>query len=70
MKPIKIDRRLTGSSFIDEPLQQVCVFELRNVTSVHLCQSSTTATVCIHISDFTVGTINYNYTQYTWNGNG
>lgn len=25
MKPIKIDRRLTGSSFIDEPLQQVCV---------------------------------------------
>lgn len=24
MKPIKIDRRLTGSSFIDEPLQQVC----------------------------------------------
>lgn len=26
MKPIKIDRRLTGSSFIDEPLQQVCVY--------------------------------------------
>lgn len=25
-KPIKIDRRLTGSSFIDEPLQQVCFF--------------------------------------------
>lgn len=26
LKPIKIDRRLTGSSFIDEPLQQVCLF--------------------------------------------
>lgn len=25
IKPIKIDRRLTGSSFIDEPLQQVCL---------------------------------------------
>lgn len=26
IKPIKIDRRLTGSSFIDEPLQQVCLY--------------------------------------------
>uniref|UniRef100_A0A671TIR3 Sorting nexin 13 n=1 Tax=Sparus aurata TaxID=8175 RepID=A0A671TIR3_SPAAU len=30
MKPIKIDRRLTGSSFIDEPLQQVIQFALRD----------------------------------------
>ncbi|XP_047461595.1 sorting nexin-13 isoform X1 [Mugil cephalus] len=29
-KPIKIDRRLTGSSFIDEPLQQVIQFALRD----------------------------------------
>lgn len=26
IKPVKIDRRLTGSSFIDEPLQQVSYF--------------------------------------------
>ncbi|XP_014873549.1 sorting nexin-13 isoform X4 [Poecilia latipinna] len=30
VKPIKIDRRLTGSSFIDEPLQQVIQFALRD----------------------------------------
>ncbi|KAM3596632.1 uncharacterized protein V6R79_018292 [Siganus canaliculatus] len=30
IKPIKIDRRLTGSSFIDEPLQQVIQFALRD----------------------------------------
>uniref|UniRef100_A0A3Q3NCZ5 Sorting nexin 13 n=1 Tax=Labrus bergylta TaxID=56723 RepID=A0A3Q3NCZ5_9LABR len=30
LKPIKIDRRLTGSSFIDEPLQQVIQFALRD----------------------------------------
>ncbi|XP_017282310.1 sorting nexin-13 isoform X3 [Kryptolebias marmoratus] len=30
MKPIKIDRRLTGSSIIDEPLQQVIQFALRD----------------------------------------
>nr|XP_019963108.1 PREDICTED: sorting nexin-13 [Paralichthys olivaceus] len=30
MKPIRIDRRLTGSSFIDEPLQQVIQFALRD----------------------------------------
>ncbi|XP_075961534.1 sorting nexin-13 isoform X1 [Anarhichas minor] len=30
MKAIKIDRRLTGSSFIDEPLQQVIQFALRD----------------------------------------
>ncbi|XP_062342813.1 sorting nexin-13 isoform X2 [Osmerus eperlanus] len=29
-KPIKIDRRLTGSNFIDEPLQQVIQFALRD----------------------------------------
>uniref|UniRef100_A0A8C1PJT7 Sorting nexin 13 n=1 Tax=Cyprinus carpio TaxID=7962 RepID=A0A8C1PJT7_CYPCA len=29
-KPIKIDRRLTGSSIIDEPLQQVIQFALRD----------------------------------------
>ncbi|XP_053302542.1 sorting nexin-13 isoform X1 [Pleuronectes platessa] len=29
-KPIRIDRRLTGSSFIDEPLQQVIQFALRD----------------------------------------
>ncbi|XP_055075164.2 sorting nexin-13 isoform X3 [Misgurnus anguillicaudatus] len=29
-KPIKIDRRLTGSSLIDEPLQQVIQFALRD----------------------------------------
>lgn len=27
-KPIKIDRRLTGSNFIDEPLQQVVMWKL------------------------------------------
>ncbi|XP_051245798.1 sorting nexin-13 isoform X1 [Dicentrarchus labrax] len=30
LKSIKIDRRLTGSSFIDEPLQQVIQFALRD----------------------------------------
>lgn len=30
LKPIKIDRRLTGSNFIDEPLQQVIQFALRD----------------------------------------
>ncbi|XP_030202846.1 sorting nexin-13 isoform X5 [Gadus morhua] len=30
LKPIKIDRRLTGSSFIDEPLQQVIQYALRD----------------------------------------
>ncbi|KAJ8415872.1 hypothetical protein AAFF_G00404290 [Aldrovandia affinis] len=30
VKPIKIDRRVTGSSFIDEPLQQVIQFALRD----------------------------------------
>uniref|UniRef100_A0AAQ5XS93 Sorting nexin 13 n=1 Tax=Amphiprion ocellaris TaxID=80972 RepID=A0AAQ5XS93_AMPOC len=30
IRPIKIDRRLTGSSFIDEPLQQVIQFALRD----------------------------------------
>ncbi|XP_076865996.1 sorting nexin-13 isoform X2 [Brachyhypopomus gauderio] len=30
MRPIKIDRRLTGSSFIDEPLQQVIQFGMRD----------------------------------------
>ncbi|XP_068189394.1 sorting nexin-13 isoform X1 [Antennarius striatus] len=30
VKPPKIDRRLTGSSFIDEPLQQVIQFALRD----------------------------------------
>uniref|UniRef100_A0A8C5HSS1 Sorting nexin 13 n=1 Tax=Gouania willdenowi TaxID=441366 RepID=A0A8C5HSS1_GOUWI len=30
IKPIRIDRRLTGSSFIDEPLQQVIQFALRD----------------------------------------
>uniref|UniRef100_A0A8C6WXJ0 Sorting nexin 13 n=1 Tax=Neogobius melanostomus TaxID=47308 RepID=A0A8C6WXJ0_9GOBI len=30
LKPPKIDRRLTGSSFIDEPLQQVIQFALRD----------------------------------------
>ncbi|XP_043994275.1 sorting nexin-13 isoform X1 [Gambusia affinis] len=30
VKPIKIDRRLTGSSFIDEPLHQVIQFALRD----------------------------------------
>ncbi|XP_076157290.1 sorting nexin-13 isoform X4 [Alosa pseudoharengus] len=30
IKPIKIDRRLTGSSYIDEPLQQVIQFALRD----------------------------------------
>nr|XP_046181727.1 sorting nexin-13-like isoform X6 [Oncorhynchus gorbuscha] len=29
-KPIKIDRRLTGSNYIDEPLQQVIQFALRD----------------------------------------
>ncbi|KAK6324180.1 hypothetical protein J4Q44_G00065190 [Coregonus suidteri] len=29
-KPIKIDRRLTGSNYIDEPLQQVILFALRD----------------------------------------
>ncbi|KAJ8397335.1 hypothetical protein AAFF_G00441690 [Aldrovandia affinis] len=29
-RPVKIDRRLTGSSFIDEPLQQVLQFALRD----------------------------------------
>ncbi|KAJ8354430.1 hypothetical protein SKAU_G00219970 [Synaphobranchus kaupii] len=30
IKPIKIDRRVTGSNFIDEPLQQVIQFALRD----------------------------------------
>uniref|UniRef100_A0A8C9RN71 Sorting nexin 13 n=1 Tax=Scleropages formosus TaxID=113540 RepID=A0A8C9RN71_SCLFO len=30
VKPIKIDRRVTGSNFIDEPLQQVIQFALRD----------------------------------------
>ncbi|XP_036411358.1 sorting nexin-13-like [Megalops cyprinoides] len=30
IKPIRIDRRLTGSSYIDEPLQQVIQFALRD----------------------------------------
>lgn len=30
LKPIKIDRRVTGSNFIDEPLQQVIQFALRD----------------------------------------
>ncbi|KAL7883601.1 hypothetical protein SRHO_G00012590 [Serrasalmus rhombeus] len=30
LKPIKIDRRLTGSNIIDEPLQQVIQFALRD----------------------------------------
>lgn len=39
LKPIKIDRRLTGSSFIDEPLQQVS--ECDEASSEHVYVSLT-----------------------------